>query len=110
MAADDEIDALVVYALKESDVINPEVAFRTPGVRGALPVVFGTSGPREMLDLGRRALDAMGVPQYPTPEQAARAMCALVEDARGRARRDESGAGRGSRPLRRCPTSRSTST
>ena len=88
VAADDEIDALVVYALKESDAINPEVAFRTPGVGGSLPVVFGTSGPREMLELGRRALDAMGVPQYPTPEQAARAMCALVEDARGRARRD----------------------
>ena len=72
VAADDAIDGLVVYALKESDVINPEVAFRTPGVGGNVPVVFGTSGPREMLELGRRTLDAMGVPQYPTPEQAAR--------------------------------------
>ncbi len=92
VAADDAIDALVVYALKESDVINPEVAFRTPGVGGSVPVVFGTSGPREMLELGRRTLDAMGVPQYPTPEQAARAVCALVEDAMARARRDENGA------------------
>jgi acetyltransferase len=88
VAADDEVDALVVYALKESDVINPEVAFRTPGVSDTVPVVFGTSGPREMVELGRRSLDAMRVPQYPTPEQAARAMCALVEDARARARRE----------------------
>jgi acetyltransferase len=51
--------------------------------------VFGTSGPREMLDLGRRVLGAMGVPQYPTPEQAARAMCALVDDANARARREQ---------------------
>ncbi len=89
VAADDAVDALVVYALKESDVINPEVAFRTPGVAGEVPVVFGTSGPRESLDLGRRVLDGMGVPQYPTPEQAARAACALVEDARARARRED---------------------
>ncbi len=93
VAADDAIDGLVVYALKESDVINPEVAFRTPGVGGNVPVVFGTSGPREMLELGRRTLDAMGVPQYPTPEQAARAVCALVEDALARARRDENRVG-----------------
>ena len=91
VASDDSIDALVVYALKESDVINPEVAFRTPGVGGEVPVVFGTSGPREMLELGRRTLDAMGVPQYPTPEQAARVACALVEDARARARRGAGG-------------------
>ena len=91
VAADDAVDALVVYALKESDVINPEVAFRTPGVVGEVPVVFGTSGPREALDLGRRVLDVMGVPQYPTPEQAARAACALVEDAHARARRDAGG-------------------
>ena len=87
-AADDAVDALVVYALKESDVVNPEVAFRTPGVGGALPVVFGTSGPREMLDLSQRVLTAMGIPQYRTPEQAARAASALVEDARARDRLD----------------------
>ncbi len=87
-AADDAVDALVVYALKESDVINPEVAFRAPGVGGELPVVFGTSGPREMLDLSQRVLTAMGVPQYRTPEQAARAASALVDDARARDRLD----------------------
>ncbi|HTN80934.1 MAG TPA: acetate--CoA ligase family protein [Acidimicrobiales bacterium] len=87
VADDDEVDALVVYALKESDVVNPEVAFRTPGVVGQVPVVFGTSGPREALDLGRRVVAGIGVPQYPTPEQAARAACALVEDSRAQARR-----------------------
>ena len=70
VAADDEIDALVVYALERATRSTPR-SVGTPGVGGPLPVVFGMSGPREMLELGRRALDVLGVPQYPTPEQAA---------------------------------------
>ena len=38
---------------------------------------------------GRRALDAMGVPQYPTPEQAARAHVRARRGRVARARRDE---------------------
>ncbi len=65
VAADDAVDAMVMYALKESDVVNPEVAFRTPGVAGELPVVFGTSGPREMLDLSQRVFDGDRSPAVP---------------------------------------------
>ncbi len=88
VAADDAVDALVMYALEESDVVNPEVVFRTPGVGGELPIVFGTSGPREMLDAAQQVLARIGLPQYRTPEQAARAACALVQDARSRHRLD----------------------
>jgi acetyltransferase len=87
VAHDEDVDALLVYALEEGDVVEPEAAVRTPGVAGALPVVFGSGGPREALDLRQRALAAAGVPLYRTPERAARAMRAVVEDARARARR-----------------------
>ena len=89
VAADDAVDALVMYALKESEVVNPEVVFRTPGVGGEVPIVFGTSGPREMLDAAQQVLARIGLPQYRTPEQAARAACTLVEDARSRHRLDD---------------------
>ena len=51
--------------------------------------MFGTGGPREMLDLSQRVLTAIGLPQYRTPEQAARAACALVDDAVAQALRLE---------------------
>ncbi len=81
VANDDAVDALVVYALEEGDAVEPEVAFRTPGVVGELPILFGTGGPREALDLRQRVLSAMGIPLYRTPERLARAACALVDDA-----------------------------
>ena len=88
---------------------QPQGRVSHAGRRGCPARRLRHGGPREMLELGRRALDAMGVPQYPTPEQATRAMSALVEDARGRARRDRPSRPQW-RPLLRCPTRHSTST
>jgi acetyltransferase len=87
VSGDEVVDALLVYALEESDAVDPEAALRTPGVAGHLPIVFGAGGPREALDLRQKALATMGMPLYRTPERAARAMRALVEDARAQARR-----------------------
>jgi acetate---CoA ligase (ADP-forming) len=89
VANDDAVDALVVYALEEGDAVEPEVAFRTPGVVGEVPILFGTGGPREALDLRQRVLSAMGIPLYRTPERVARAACALVDDAVAQATRLE---------------------
>ncbi|HEY7072862.1 MAG TPA: acetate--CoA ligase family protein [Acidimicrobiales bacterium] len=86
VAADPGVDALLVYALEEGDAVDPEVALRTPGVAGELPVVFGSSGPAGTLDRRQRALARLAVPLYRTPERAARAMGALVEDGRARHR------------------------
>ena len=87
VAGDAAVDVLAVYALEEGDAVDPEVALRTPGVAGALPVVFGTGGPAGALDRRRRALAALGVPLFRAPEGVARAVVALVDDARARARR-----------------------
>jgi acetate---CoA ligase (ADP-forming) len=86
VAADPGVDALLVYALEEGDAVDPEVALSTPGVPGELPVVFGSSGPAGTLDERQRALARMAVPLYRTPERAARAMGALVEDGRAQHR------------------------
>ena len=86
VAADPGVDALLVYALEEGDAVDPEVALSTPGVAGELPVVFGSSGPAGTLDRRQRALAGLGVPLYRTPERAARAMGALVEDGRAQHR------------------------
>jgi acetate---CoA ligase (ADP-forming) len=99
VAADGAIDGLVVYALEEGDAVDPVAALRTPGVAEALPIVFGSGGPRETLDRRQRDLAAVGVPLYRTPERAARAMRALVDDARSR-HRAGAGAGAVARPDR----------
>jgi acetyltransferase len=87
VAGDEAVDALLVYTLEESDVVEPEAAVRTPGVLDEVPVVYGSGGPRDALDERQRALAAAGAPLYRTPERAADAMRALLEDARARARR-----------------------
>ncbi len=92
VAGDDAIDGLVVYAIEEGEAVDPLAALATPGVAGALPIVFGTGGPRETLDRRQIAMAALGVPLYRSPERAARAMRALVDDARSRHR---AGAGAG---------------
>jgi acetate---CoA ligase (ADP-forming) len=86
VAGDPQVDALLVYALEEGEAVDPEVVLRTSGVAGELPVVFGSGGPAEALDRRRQRLAEMGVPLYRTPERAARAMAALVDDGRARHR------------------------
>jgi acetate---CoA ligase (ADP-forming) len=86
VAGDPHVDALLVYALEEGDAVDPEAALRTPGVAGELPVVFGSGGPAGALDERQRALAAVAVPLYRTPERAARAMVALVDDGRAQHR------------------------
>ena len=86
VAADPQVDALLVYALEEGDAVDPEAALGTPGVAGELPVVFGSGGPAGALDERQRALAGVAVPVYRTPERAARAMGALVDDGRAQHR------------------------
>ena len=87
MADDAAIDALLVWALLEDDLIDP--AGLAAAVRGGagLPVVFGTASTPPILDPVLAALRDDGVPGFPTPDRAARAMRALIADARAASRR-----------------------
>lgn len=94
VGADPAIAGIIAYALHEPDTLNPVAAVNTSqaqtnteGQGSPPPVVFATGGPSEELVTQTAALQAMGVPVYTSPERGARAMRALVTDARAAARR-----------------------
>jgi acetyltransferase len=77
------IDLLAVYLLDEPDAADP--AALLAGADG--PTVLGlTAAPKRLAEV-REALGPAGVPVFPTPERAARAVAAVLGDARQRARR-----------------------
>ncbi|MDE0060633.1 MAG: CoA-binding protein, partial [Defluviicoccus sp.] len=85
LAADDAVDAVLVYALIEGGALDMGGA--VAGAAGATrkPVLFATQGvPAETAPLTARLRDA-GIPVFLAPDRAARAMAALVADARARA-------------------------
>lgn len=77
------IDLLAVYLLDEPDAADPAALLAGRGG----PAVLGLTAAPERLAEVREALGAAGVPVLPTPERAARAIAAVVADARQRARR-----------------------
>jgi acetyltransferase len=83
VGAAEGIDLLAVYLLDEPDAADP--AALLAGTDG--PAVLGlTAAPGRLAEV-REALVPAGVPVLPTPERAARAVAAVVDDARQRARR-----------------------
>ena len=98
MADDPAIDALLVWALLEDDLIDP--ARLAGDVRGetGVPVVFGTGSTPAILDPVLAALREDGVPGFPSPDRAARAMRALAADARAAWRRRAAATGAAQAP------------
>ena len=87
VAADPAVDLLLVYALEEPDAVDPAAALRAAGAAvSTMPTVFGGGGPRDVLDARRAELGSLGVPAFPAPDRAARAVRALVADAAARHR------------------------
>jgi acetyltransferase len=83
VGAAEGIDLLAVYLLDERDAADP--AALLAGTDG--PAVLGlTAAPGRLVEV-RTALGPAGVPVLPAPERAARAVAAVVTDARQRARR-----------------------
>lgn len=87
MADDPAIDALLVWALLEGDLINPVRLAGDVRDETGVPVVFGTGSTPPILDPVLAALRADGVPGFPSPDRAARAMRALAADAKAAWRR-----------------------
>jgi acyl-CoA synthetase (NDP forming) len=93
VGSDPSIDAIIAYALHEPDTLDPVEAIRAARLAfdgidsGSVPVIFATGGPQEELAPVLRNLKALQVATYTSPERGARAMRALVADARAQARR-----------------------
>jgi acetyltransferase len=84
---DPAVDLVAVYALHEPPALDP-VAALVPPPSGRASYVFVTGGPRAALGESAGALEAAGVPVFDSPGAGARAVAALVRDARARARRE----------------------
>jgi acetyltransferase len=77
------IDVLAVYLIDEPDAVDTAAALAS----STGPSVLGlTAAPGRLADI-RETLGPAGVPVLSTPERAARAVAAIVADARQRARR-----------------------
>jgi len=79
---DDSLDAILLYGLYEPTALDPVKLFRELDFELAKPVVYGTAGETEDVQMVCRELAGLGVVPFKSPERSARAMQALVEDSR----------------------------
>jgi acetyltransferase len=86
VAADDLVDAVIVYALSEPAALDPKDSL--PAVQRSVPkpILFGTMGPPEELFDTLRALRAEALYVAQSPEELAQAAYALARDAALQAR------------------------
>ncbi len=88
IAADEGVDAILGYALIEGGALDIGGSVVEAAGKSSKPLVFATAGvPSETTGLVD-TLRAAGIPVCLAPDRAARAMAALVEDARQRAAAD----------------------
>jgi acyl-CoA synthetase (NDP forming) len=81
MAADSSIDILITFLLDEPAVVEPITLFRElRDIR--LPMIFGTSGFPENIQPVQKALSVMDIASFASPDRAAKAVCAFVDDAK----------------------------
>lgn len=84
---DPAIDALAVYALHEPGALDPVASLKGMRARTDAPAIFVTGGPQKELAPTVATLEAANMPVYLAPERGARAVQALVADARAAHRR-----------------------
>jgi acetate---CoA ligase (ADP-forming) len=81
IAADSAIDLLLTYIIDEPAVIEPITLFKgLSDIRQ--PIIMGTSGFEENIHPVQKALSAMNIASFASPDRAAKAVCALVNDAK----------------------------
>lgn len=84
LAHDPVVDALLVYALHESDSVDFAAAVGTAAREAGKPCIFGTQGREKDTGPIKKALTKQNVTAISSPDRAAGAMQALVEDSRAR--------------------------
>jgi acetate---CoA ligase (ADP-forming) len=86
---DPSIDVLAVFALCEPAVIDPISIFRD-AVNIKQPIVFGTAGIKEEIDATIKSLSKLNIAAFSSPDRAAKAVYALIEDSKAAYRKTES--------------------
>ncbi|MBA3581369.1 MAG: acetate--CoA ligase family protein [Gammaproteobacteria bacterium] len=95
---DPAIDATITYAIAEAAAIDPVDVFTKAQGVVKQPLIFGTQGLPEEIDPTLKALNNLGVPAFASPERAARAVIALVNDAKYAHRRSRYGKSETAKP------------
>ncbi|MEM7345071.1 MAG: acetate--CoA ligase family protein [Chloroflexota bacterium] len=86
IAADPKIDVLLTFTLHEPAAIVPAEVFGQVQGQFDQPLLFGTAGLLESITPTLEALAQISIPAFPSPNRAAQAMWALVEDAKAQYR------------------------
>lgn len=82
IAEDPHIDVILAYALYEPMCVEPVRLYQSMKRKTGKPMVFATSGIQEDLAPALRDLESIDIPAFSSPDRAAIATWALVEDAR----------------------------
>lgn len=82
LAGDGAIDAILVYALLEADAVDPVEHVGGATAKISQPLIYSTCGTPEDIRPIMGALEDKGVASFDSPDRAARAVRALVHDAR----------------------------
>lgn len=90
VASDPSIDVLIIFAIHEPAVIDPLSLFKSVKDGIKQPLIFGTAGFPEHLHPTQNILDDMNISSFASPDRAARAVWALVEDSKAAFRRKRS--------------------
>lgn len=86
LAQDPVVDTLLIYALHESDSVDFADAAGSAADLSGKPCVYGTQGMHKDIGPMMKALEKRGVTAIASPDRAAGATQALVEDARAQFR------------------------
>ncbi|HEY8553170.1 MAG TPA: acetate--CoA ligase family protein [Burkholderiales bacterium] len=81
LAADEQIDAVAMFAINEPAAVRPEEVLPAARRTIAKPIVFGTMGPEARVRPTVEALRAHGILAMESPERLAHAAIALARDA-----------------------------
>jgi acyl-CoA synthetase (NDP forming) len=82
ISKDSGIDVVVSFAIHEPAAVDPVAAHRYLKYRVEKPMIFGTSGFLLHLNPTLQDMEAMDIPAFISPDQTARAVWALIEDAK----------------------------
>lgn len=82
VAADEHIDATLVFGLSEPSVLDPAAALQPALAQSGKPLVFGTLGVQSDLQPALQALRELGIPAVLSPERLVLAARMLDADSR----------------------------
>jgi acyl-CoA synthetase (NDP forming) len=86
-ANDPAIDVVLAFALDEPAALDAPTVFSKAVAAVKQPMIFGTLGLESSVDPTQRELTKRGIPTFQSPDRAARAVRALIDDSKARHRR-----------------------